>query len=296
MSILINKKCFASSQFGGGERYVKLTKCKQIKDNKNIIYIDLPLRNSNDVMELLLLSNAIDEFYGDEMRKEYFLGYIPYGRQDRICSEGESDSLRVFAQLLNMCNFRKIYTIDPHSDVSRAVINKLKVVNNHGLVLEALDDFTEVQEDVVLVCPDAGASKKFPSLMTAVTQKYPNMSKDFIACSKVRNPNGGRVDKVTINNGNVEGKYCVIVDDIIDGGRTFIELAKELRQAGALEVSLICTHGIFSKGFTELQTHLNSIYVTDTFCTPEFVKDVSDFVVLLDWRKFITTNVIEVIS
>lgn len=64
--------------------------------------------------------------------------------------------------------------------------------------------------------------------------------------------------------GNVVDKHCVIVDDIIDGGYTFIELAKILKNKGAKTVYLVVSHGIFSKGIDELKIHIDGVYTTNS--------------------------------
>ena len=93
----------------------------------------------------------------------------------------------------------------------------------------------------------------------------------MIRGSKVRDVTNGRILKTDVG-GDVKGKICVICDDILDGGATFIELANLLREKGAIKVYLIVSHGIFSKGVTTLHTDSNSktpvldgIYTTDSF-------------------------------
>ncbi len=63
----------------------------------------------------------------------------------------------------------------------------------------------------------------------------------------------------------IEGYDCFIVDDICDGGRTFIELAKTLKEKGAEKIYLYITHGIFSNGFGDLSTYFEHIYTTNSF-------------------------------
>ena len=78
-------------------------------------------------------------------------------------------------------------------------------------------------------------------------------------------------------NGNVEGKNCLIVDDICDGGRTFTDLAKKLNDKGAKELYLFVSHGIFSKGYDELLGHFNVIGTTNSFSQeyPESIKVIN---------------------
>jgi len=87
---------------------------------------------------------------------------------------------------------------------------------------------------------------------------------EVIQAHKVRNLKTGEIIKTEVL-GNVEGKNVLIADDICDGGRTFIELAKVLKNEGALEVSLFITHGIFSKGLDVFTGLIEHIYTTDSF-------------------------------
>jgi ribose-phosphate pyrophosphokinase len=96
--------------------------------------------------------------------------------------------------------------------------------------------------EVVLVSPDAGATKKVLDVARSFTNKF-----DVVRADKVRNTSTGQITSTKIY-GEVLGKCCVILDDICDGGRTFTELATVLKRKGAAKVILYVTHGIFSKG------------------------------------------------
>ena len=63
----------------------------------------------------------------------------------------------------------------------------------------------------------------------------------------------------------MEGSDILIVDDICDGGRTFIGLAEELKKKNAGDLYLFVTHGIFSQGFSELKKHFKKIFSTNSF-------------------------------
>ena len=76
----------------------------------------------------------------------------------------------------------------------------------------------------------------------------------------------GNITKTTVLHDDFGGKDCVIVDDICDGGRTFIELAKVLKERGAGKIGLFVTHGIFSQGVGVLfDNGIDFIYTTDSF-------------------------------
>jgi len=198
----------------------------------------------------------------------YFLG----ARSDRKFEEGTSNYLKtVICPIINSQNFAQVEVLDPHSDVLEACLNNFKKVNNFGLVDDALSYIIgEGEEDqVILVSPDAGAYKK----VFDVAQKFE--IKKIITATKVRDIETGKILRTEIPNLNIadidhEFKY-VIVDDICDGGRTFVELAKVIKERRPnAEIYLIVTHGIFSAGFNELGEYFEGIYTTNS------IKDISN--------------------
>ena len=113
--------------------------------------------------------------------------------------------------------------------------------------------------EVVVVSPDAGAYKKIFKTCENVGFKG-----GLVLCNKVRNLSTNEIIKITFD-GDVEGKNCVIIDDICDGGRTSIELGKQLKEKGASRVFLFVTHGIFSYGEEPLMGIIDHVYTTRSF-------------------------------
>jgi ribose-phosphate pyrophosphokinase len=218
------------------------------------------LRNSNDLMSLLLVTDAIKRTC-PATRVSLFLPYVPYGRQDRVNNEGEPLSVKVFADLLNNLGFSEIQTLDPHSDVTTALINNLVVVSQY----EALhgDVLMLFEAGWGIVCPDAGAAKKLGNVLKnlALEGVFP----EVIQAQKIRDTKTGAITG-TVLHGDPAGKDWVIVDDLCDGGRTFVELGKALRAGGARKVSLSVTHGGFTAGFDELRKTIDRIYCTYCWC------------------------------
>ena len=126
-----------------------------------------------------------------------------------------------------------------------------------------------INDNFVLISPDAGASHKIEKIAQAIGYKG-----DIITCSKERDTEGNLTKtnvplKYQINNGNYL-EYCskdfIIIDDIADGGRTFINIAKELKNQNVKgKIYLIVTHGIFSAGFNELSKYFDGIYCTNSY-------------------------------
>ena len=113
--------------------------------------------------------------------------------------------------------------------------------------------------NIVLVAPDAGAAKKIFHLASEL-----NIS-EIITCEKKRNVNNGELSDFKIHADDIKNKNCLIIDDICDGGRTFVGIAKALKNKNAGKIYLAVSHGIFSNGFEKLKRVLDDIYSTDSF-------------------------------
>lgn len=216
------------------------------------------IKDSNDIMRLLNVVDALRRFDPTPIR--LFMPYVPYSRQDRVCNEGESFALGVFANLINSMNFEKVIIADPHSDVSAAIVNNVEIISQIDIIGK-FDAFTKfLLGGVTFIAPDAGSNKKISKLAAYFGHE------DFIRADKLRNLATGEIKETIVYADRLDGRTIVIVDDICDGGRTFIELAKVLKKKGAAKVVLFVTHGIFSKGSKPLfKEGIDEIYTTNSY-------------------------------
>jgi len=171
------------------------------------------------------------------------IDYLPYARQDKEISNDTTFALHTFAKLLNSLQLDKVTCLDVHSDIAEKLINNFKSLRPTAVVFEALN----ACKPDVLCFPDEGAKNRYGYIAR-------NVEKDVIYGTKTRDQKTGYITDYEVS-GNVKGKSVLIIDDICDGGMTFKILTKHLLEAGATEVCLYVTHGIFSKG---LQTLVNS--------------------------------------
>lgn len=159
--------------------------------------------------------------------------YLPYARQDKPISNESTFALHVFSQIINQINFDSIFCYDPHSDIAKKLINNLVCIDVRKHVYNA---FIENNYDVILY-PDFGAKARYSELYGL----------QYIYADKKRDQLTGNIEGINVI-GDCNGKRVLIVDDICDGGGTFIMAAKELYDKGAVDVGLFVSHGIFSKG------------------------------------------------
>ena len=223
----------------------------------DLVKISAHLTNSDEIMKLLMLTDALKRQYLNA-QIELRLGYIPYGRQDRVCSEGESLSIRVFADLINAQEYSRVVIFDPHSDVTSALLNNCQVITQREIFnkLFAYKISSECRD--VIVAPDFGASKKALSIYND------GHFNEMMVADKVRDLKTGYITDFNFT-GDVEGKHCVVVDDILDGGATFILIGNALKEAGAKSLSLVVTHGIFSKGTEPITSIYDNVYTTNSY-------------------------------
>lgn len=221
------------------------------------VTITARLHSSDDLMTLFMATDALREEGIKDI--SLFLPFVPYARQDRVMVQGESLSIRVFAKLLNIQNYESVTIFDPHSDVTPALINNCKILNNHKFAKMALGAFAP--DNYVIVSPDSGAFKKVFKVCEAI-----GYDGRVALCNKVRALTSGQIEHLSFDVEDFDNRDVVIIDDICDGGATFIALAKELKNRGAGKIHLIISHGIFSKEFEILfNGKIDTITTTDSF-------------------------------
>jgi len=241
---------FKSFNFPSGfEPHVKFSEF----DIDTHVLITCRFSSANDILTLLLANDALRRIGATKVM--CFIPYLPFARQDRVMVEGEPLSIKVFASMINSCGFDKVYLFDVHSDVSSALINNSVVFSNHYFVWQVLGD----KKDYAIISPDAGSYKKIFSLC-----QYLNHNGLISLCNKHRDVSSGNITGISCDTEDFGGKDLYIIDDICDGGGTFVLLAKELRNRNCGKINLIVSHGIFSKGIEALEG-IDHVYTTDSF-------------------------------
>ncbi len=226
----------------------------EIADDEFMIRVICSIDSPAKLLELCLVANAIDNtqhYSKDELHITYLMG----ARYDRIINKGDSFDLKVISKIINDLDFQTVFIYDPHSDVSTALINNSQVVDNKTLV-QAYNE-----SDATLIIPDAGAAKK--------AHKYSEWNDKIVRsvqCLKTRNLFTGAISLEILSAEKCAGKNCVIIDDICDGGGTFLAIARELivKSCKPKTLILIVTHGVFSKGVNALAPYFDQIICSDS--------------------------------
>jgi len=215
------------------------------------VNISLNFKGNSDLIDLLLVVDAVKRTEVVYKSLVLLVTYFPYGRQDRVCNNGEPHSLRVVCDLINSCSFDRVFVIDPHSDVIGGLINNVRIVDQTEVFLGSKTKLISSQD--YLVSPDAGAYKK-------VSKTAREFQKEVVRADKIRDTKTGEITSTEVYAQDLTSKSVLILDDIADGGRSFTELAKKLREKGAQKITLYVTHGMFTKGVKSLLEHVDEIW------------------------------------
>jgi ribose-phosphate pyrophosphokinase len=205
--------------------------------------------------------------------------YIPYvvgARSDRKFTNGGNNYLKhVICPALNHLGLESITVIDPHSDCLEMGINNYKKIDNYNLITWSLGKIYNTpphlardMNNFIFASPDAGASKKIFKVAEKLGYK-----EDIIICGKDRDENG-KLTRTIVPILPYTEKDIIIIDDICDGGRTFINIVEEIRKTEGFngKIYLITTHGIFSAGFKELSKYFDGIYCTNSYQDKEDIE------------------------
>lgn len=241
-------------KFSGGEVQVKIYTYAAGYCPGEDFTVEAILNSSDAIMELILVTDALRRIYGKDQYLRLVCPYLPYARQDRVMNAGEALGLKVMCNLINDLYFDEVVVWDVHSDVALALLDRVKQVEQHSLTQRIPVDW----KNTILVAPDAGALKKVYK-----TAKQQGIS--VVRADKTRSVADGSITGTVVYSEHVGDKNFLILDDICDGGRTFIELAKELRKLTNGKIFLYVTHGIFSKGLDVFDGLIDGIYVANPF-------------------------------
>lgn len=215
---------YSISKFPDGQQSINIDQA--IHEN-DVIELSSRLSNFKD-LELIICANMALRNLG--VRKINL--YVPFflgARSDRKFTEGGINYLKdVICPIINSQKFKSVTILDAHSDVIEACIKNYKKIDNIKLVKFALIDIDNkngARENLYLVSPDAGALKKVYNV--AEHFKIENL----IIANKHRDIKTGKIVRTDVPGLTQEPgrRNFVIVDDICDGGRTFLEIAKTIR-------------------------------------------------------------------
>jgi ribose-phosphate pyrophosphokinase len=252
---------FHLSTFPGGEPHFYFKQCPS--DARDLVIT----QRYNTVADLMLIIIA-----NDAARRlgftniELVLPYFPAARQDRVCNPGEALTVKVFADLINACNFSKVHIYSPHSEVTPAVINNCTLIERDEEFLYNIVVGRGYQrlKEINIVCPDAGAGKRVSKLSKSLVNDWPDLKVNLIRCEKVRDVATGELKEFFVQADDLGFYPTIICDDIVAYGGTFKGLGEILKQKNAGDLVLFTSHADCIEGIDAMTKYFDYFYTSNS--------------------------------
>lgn len=261
--ILVNGNEVKFETFPNGE--TRLVKESLPEYGYVIQRVSFKYENDSDLIKLMLLKNYMDTYYrGYASRAELLIYYMPYSRMDR--SENNSPfTLKYIANFINNLNFDSVIVVEPHSDVTPALIdNVYPVFINFSLLPQVMKEVKFNKDIDYIFFPDAGASKRYHNLK-GFKQLVGHKNRDFETGKILNLEVVGRLEPTL----DTRQPNAIIVDDLSSYGGTFVHSAKALRDIGFEKIYLLVAHAENSVFKGELFEHIDKLFTTDSILTEQ---------------------------
>ncbi|MFP5358600.1 MAG: ribose-phosphate diphosphokinase [Gammaproteobacteria bacterium] len=241
-------------RFSDGEVQIEILENVRGKD---VFVIQPTCAPTNDnVMELLMMLDALKR--ASASRITAVIPYFGYARQDRRPrSTRVPISAKVVADMIGECGADRVLTVDLHADQIQGFFD-IPVDNVYASPVLLGDIWRQNYKNLIVVSPDVGGVVR----ARAVAKRLDDAD---LAIIDKRRPKANEAKVMNII-GDVEGRTCVLVDDMVDTAGTLCKAASALKEAGAIKVVAYITHPVFSgPAITNLShSDLDQIVVTDT--------------------------------
>lgn len=224
---------------------------------KDVFLMQSTCAPTNDnLMELLIMADAMHR--ASAQRVTAVVPYYGYARQDRRPRSARvAISAKVVADMISTVGIDRILTVDLHADQIQGFFN-IPVDNIYGSPVLVDHIAAQRYENPIVVSPDVGGVVR----ARAIAKQIDDLD---LAIIDKRRPQAN-VTKVMNVIGDVKGKTCIMVDDIVDTAGTLCTAAEALKDEGAAEVVCYITHAVFSGPAIERigNSHIDRMVVTDT--------------------------------
>jgi ribose-phosphate pyrophosphokinase len=248
------------SPFSDGELYVKILESVR-GDDVFVIQPTSPPSNES-IMELLVIIDALKRASAE--RINVVIPYYGYARQDRKASGREPITAKLIADLLTTAGAHRVVTLDLHASQIMGFFNTLV---DHLFANSVLVDYIQSLElqDLVIVSPDVGGVSRARAFAKKLNQA------PLAIVDKRRSPAKKNTVEVFNVIGDVKGKTCILVDDIVDTAGTMSKAAELLIEKGAKDVYACATHAVLSgNGIQNINNScLKQLIVTNSIYLPK---------------------------
>ena len=249
------------SKFSDGEINVTLPQSVRGKDVFIIQSTSAPV--NDNLMELLILIDACKR--ASAGRITAVMPYFGYARQDRKARPRDPITAKLVADIITSAGANRVMTMDLHAAQIQGFF-EIPVDHLYGAPLLAKYFKKKMDENWVVVSPDVGSVGRARNFASRVNASLAIVDK--------RRPKANAIEVMNVI-GDVEGKTCLMVDDMIDTAGTIVQGAEALVKNGAKEVYACCTHGVLSGPALErlVASPIKEILVLDTINMPDKIKE-----------------------
>lgn len=232
--------------FPDGELHLELT--APIKNG--VVDAKCRITSANDLFILMQLSDILKRQSVILNRLTIF--YLMGMRCDRVFEINRPFTLKIVADVFNSFNARMVELIEPHSYQS---VRMIKNVRNVRMTQMIADELLDADNKLLFVAPDGGAFERYGENIPCV-----------VICSKVREASTGKLLDFKVEGLiPVKGRDLLMIDDLCDGGGTFVGLAPKVRELEPKSLSLAVTHAIQLNGIKRVADVYDNVYITNTY-------------------------------
>jgi ribose-phosphate pyrophosphokinase len=254
--------CTPSStyDFANGEIYVRYEESVRGSDAFVVQSMSTPINQW--LMEALIMIDALKR--GSAKRITVVMPFYPYARQDKKHRGREPISARLIADMFKTAGAHRILTVDLHTSQTQGFFDGPV---DHLFALPLLSDHVRTKyagADLTVVAPDSGrvrVAERWTDRLGGCPLAFIHKTRDPLV------PNQVKANRVV---GDVAGRVCIIVDDMIDTGGTTVAAAEALFDAGAADVIAAATHGVLSGPAVDRlkNSRISEVVITNTLPVP----------------------------
>lgn len=241
----INDKGYKVIKFPDGELHLEL----EPLNRKEPVVVKCRITNGDDLFLLMQLSDILKRQCIEVSILEIY--YLMGMRCDRLFDIDRPFTLSIVANVVNSLNAETVFIYEPHS------VRCLKLIHHSfssDLTWYIKSRLLEQNKGLLLVAPDKGSVNRY-------RDKY-----FTIVCDKVRNEATGELQGFQATpKEDVTGRDLLVIDDLCDGGGTFVGLAPKLRELNPNTMSLLVTHAIQKQGIEKVAAVYDKVYITDSY-------------------------------
>ncbi len=247
-------------KFNNGEVQVMIDESVRGKD---VFLIQPTSQPANDnLMELLIMADALKRASANHITA--VVPYYGYARQDRKTRGREPITSKLVADLMTTSGITRVVTVDLHAGQIQGFFDvPVDHLGSASIIARYINQKKEETDlgDIVVVSPDLGGVTRARDLADRVNAP--------IAIIEKRRPRPGVAEVMNII-GDVEGKTCIIVDDIVDTAGSLCGGAKALKERGAAKVMAACAHAVLTDPAVERiqNSDISELVITNTIPLP----------------------------